>query len=153
MAVSVFLRCGGLWTLRRSRTSARGIEAVTWWKDSWKPRSKLLGSEPAPESVSDEQDRGGSFADMLKTSKLVRIGDPVGKEVEGEIIAVTGGNLYVDFGHKFHAVVPTPEGGREKYVKGKRVVVLLRDFELTTHFLGDGRDTSLLEAEAELIKH
>lgn len=91
-----------------------------------------------------------SFESMFKNSKLVGVLDPVGKNVEGEIIAVTGDNLYVDFGCKFHAVVKKPKENSEGYTEGAKVVLLLKDLEMTMHPLGSSRDISLLEAEAEL---
>ena len=78
--------------------------------------------------------------------------DPVGKEVEAEVIAVAGDKLYVDFGCKFHAVVPLPETSRERYCTGAKVIVVVKDLEVTGHFIGDNRHHSLLEAEADLVR-
>ncbi len=145
--------------LRGAEAPVNGMEGVRRWGNSWQSRWKAIGSV----TTSDFRDfpknhdqlkastSEGTFAEMLEDSKLARIGDPIGKKVEGEIIAATGSHLYVDFGHKFHAVVPIPEGSPEGWVKGRRVIVVVRDLELATHFLGDSKDTSLLEAEAELV--
>ncbi len=94
----------------------------------------------------------GTFQYLFEKSKFVQSMDPVGKEVEAEIIAVVGDKLYVDFGCKFHAVVPLPEGNRERYCTGAKVIVVVRDVEVTGHFIGDNRHHSLLEAEAELVR-
>ena len=76
--------------------------------------------------------------------------DPVGKIVEGEVIAVTAEHLYIDFGFKFHGVVNKPQASPEEYTKGTRVAVLVKDLEVTEHFLGSSRHTSMLEADIEL---
>ncbi len=154
-------RLGGL--LRGVRAPARGWVAVGRRNNTWKPGSRedtTLDAESvlerSPTNGSDQPATGtdlrrdGSFAELFRNSQLAKIGNPIGKKVEGEVIAVVSGNMYVDFGHKFHAVVPVPEANPEAYVKGARVIVRVRDLELTSHFLGDGKDTSLLEAEVDL---
>ena len=77
----------------------------------------------------------------------------MGKEVTGEVVAVSGGKAYVDFGCKFHAVVSLPVAAesRGSYRRGAKVLVRVGSLELTDHFIGDSRDTTLLEAEAELV--
>ena len=77
----------------------------------------------------------------------------MGKEVEGEVVAVTGEDAYVDFGFKFHAVVTVPAAAerREEYRRGARVLVRVEDLEMTDHFIGDSRDITLLEAAADLV--
>lgn len=92
-----------------------------------------------------------SFEQLLENSKFVRSGNPVGRMAEGEILAVSGEKVYVDFGSKFHAVVDMPEKKRELYVPGARVIVTIKDLETTGHFLGAKKHISLLEAEAELV--
>jgi len=92
-----------------------------------------------------------TFEDLFKTSKFVEVFDPVGKIVDGKIIAVDGPNLYIDFGGKFHAVAIRPNRYSEKYIKGARVKVLIKDLEVGMHFLGSSTDTSSLEASVELI--
>lgn len=110
------------------------------------PLSRLNKSE----HVSGNERDVGSFESMFKNSKFVRMFDPVGEKVQGEITAVVGEKLYVDFGCKFHAVVKKPEKHKDKFVVGANVVLLLKDLEMTMHPLGNPRDISLLEAEAEL---
>lgn len=97
------------------------------------------------------QQREETFSEMFRNSCFVQTVGPVGKTVKGEIIAVVDENLYVDFGCKFHAVVPRPVVKSELYCKGSKVRVRVRDLEVTGHFLGDSRDTSLLEAKVELV--
>ena len=97
-----------------------------------------------------------TFSDLFQCSKFSSILDPVNQNVEGEVLAVVGGNMYVDFGCKFHAVVPvptssSPSGDGTRYEEGSKVVVRVLDLEMTDHFVGDHRDTSLLEAEAKLV--
>ena len=92
-----------------------------------------------------------SFADIFQRSKFATMLDPVNQNVEGEVLAVVNDNMYVDFGCKFHAVVPVPKERAENFGKGSRVVVRVLDLEMTNHFIGDHKDISLLEAEAELV--
>ena len=103
-------------------------------------------------SQADEHTRGEelTFGEMFRNSKFVQTVSPVGKKVRGEIIAVVDNNVYVDFGCKFHAVVAVPQAKPE--FKGRKLEVLVHDLEITDHFLGDSRDTSLLEAEAEFVR-
>ena len=145
---------------RRFWTAARWREPL--WKcvgcrpplcRSWRAISEDLKSKQQQNSndVAPHQN-GETFADLFRNSNFVRVGNPVGKEVEGEIIAVEEDNLYVDFGSKFHAVVPLPAKSlKEEYRRGTKVRVLVRDLELTGHFLGQSKHLSLLEAEAELV--
>lgn len=92
-----------------------------------------------------------SFKQLLDNSRFVKSIDPVGKTAEGEILAVSGEKVYVDFGSKFHAVVDIPKEKRECYVKGAKVIILVKNLEMTGHFLGAQKHISLLEAEAELV--
>lgn len=92
-----------------------------------------------------------SFKQLFDNSQFVKSIDPVGKIAEGEILTVTGEKIYVDFGSKFHAVVDMPKKSRECYVEGAKVIILVKNLEMTGHFLGAKRHISLLEAEAELV--
>ena len=92
-----------------------------------------------------------TFEQLFKASKFVDMLDPVGKIVDGKIIAVDGPNLYVDFGGKFHGVAIKPYKFSERYSKGARVKVLINDLEVGMHFLGSNTDTSLLEASIEIV--
>lgn len=94
----------------------------------------------------------GTFQYLFENSQFVKAMDPVGKEVEAEILAVVGDKIYVDFGCKFHAVIPLPEKNRERYSAGAKVIIIVNDVEVTGHFIGDNRHQSLLEAEAELVR-
>ena len=92
-----------------------------------------------------------TFAEIFRRSKFAAELDPVNQKVEGEVLAVVDDKMYVDFGCKFHAVVPLPTARAKSYRKGTRVMLRILDLEITNHFIGDHKDTSLLEAEAELI--
>lgn len=94
--------------------------------------------------------QGKTFKELFESSKFARMVDPVGREVEGEVIAVTEEHLYIDFGFKFHGVVDKPTGNENLLSKGSRVVVLVNDLEVTEHFQGASKHTSLLEADIEL---
>lgn len=92
-----------------------------------------------------------TFKKLLSSSQFVRSINPVGQVTEGEIVAVSGGNIYVDFGGKFHGVIPLPEENSDRYVEGTKVTVIVKDLEMTDHFLGAKKHISLLEAEIELV--
>ena len=155
------MSCGHLLlSIVRSRTPRINLSCRTRWshntllfesgrKLSTAPQNleQLVSSKSDPVSGSQDVE---SFESMFKNSKFVRVFDPIGVKVQGEIIAVVGENLYVDFGCKFHSVVKRPEKEHDKYGIGDNVVLLLKDLEVTMHPLGSSRDISLLEAEAEL---
>lgn len=92
-----------------------------------------------------------TFADMFKHSKFATMLDPINQKVKGEVLAVVEDKMYIDFGCKFHAVVPVPKERVASYRKGTPVIVRVLDLEMTSHFIGDHRDLTLLEAEAELF--
>ena len=92
-----------------------------------------------------------SFKQLFDNSQFVKSIDPVGNVAEGEILAVSGEKIYVDFGSKFHAVVDMPVMEQDRYVQGAKVVILVKNLEMTGHFLGAKKHISLLEAEAELV--
>lgn len=102
---------------------------------------------------SDTQTEEESFHQLLENSRLLTSGgiSPIGQKVLGEIIAVVENDLYIDFGGKFHGVVKRPERNGERFVKGVKVDVILKDLEVTHHFLGEPKDSSLLEADIELV--
>lgn len=99
--------------------------------------------------------REKTFEELLESSRLLTsCGDsPVDQRVTGEVIAVVGNDLYVDFGGKFHGVVSRPQADQDGqyYVKGTPVEVIVKDLEITEHFLGACRNTSLLEANISLV--
>ena len=110
-------------------------------------------SDVKPQNASPKEAEGGeeSFKQLLDSSKFIQCINPVGKVVEADIIAKVGEKLYIDFGSKFHAVVPLPEEDRDRYIVGTKVLAQVKDLEMTDHFIGAKRHLSLLEAEAELV--
>lgn len=133
--------------LQPSRTLKKTyLLPITWLTERSTPLTKNLFSS----GVEHDQTSHQSFASLFESSKFARILNPVDKKVEGEVMAVIGDKLYIDFGCKFHAVVRRPEENAESFVEGAKVVVLVKDLEMSMHPLGSSKDLSLLEAEAKL---
>ncbi|XP_057369441.1 small ribosomal subunit protein bS1m-like [Daphnia carinata] len=91
------------------------------------------------------------FATLLRHSKLMQLGDPQGKVVEGKIARVVGNDLYIDFGWKFECVCPKPLKNERDYVRGSKVRLRLQSLELSTKFLGATKEITLREADAVLV--
>ena len=134
----------------RALCTSYALRRTRFCAGSW---SRYSSSENGLKEVVDEENRGDQiFQSLLANSRLLGCGNPVGKTVNAEVIAVVDGQLYVDFGSKFHAVIPKPAFLSEQFRRGTRMEVLVKDLEVTQHFLGDSRTTSLLEADVEFVR-
>lgn len=91
------------------------------------------------------------FATLFRKSRFVEMGDFRNAIVNGKIYNITGDDLYVDLGMKFHAVVKKPQVDDRRYVRGAVVKLRLLDYEITDRFIGSKDFTSLREADAILL--
>ena len=122
-------------------------------KQTYKLCSQAIPNVQDEENTENSRKEDLTFDGLLRNSKFFSSGSktPVDKKVVAKIIAERGDDLYVDFGGKFHAVVTRPKKNGHLYVKDRWVNVMVRDLEVTEHFLGDSKDTSLLEAHVDLV--
>lgn len=107
------------------------------------PSGDLGSASPSDDDV--------PFAELFRKSAHVNLGAAHNQIVYGNIFHIVEDDLYIDFGGKFHCVCKTPDENSEKYHRGARVRLRLKDLELTDHFVGASRDLTLLEADAELL--
>ncbi|XP_026759156.2 28S ribosomal protein S28, mitochondrial [Galleria mellonella] len=101
--------------------------------------------------LDSQENENHTFASLLRNSKLIDLGDPVGKVVIGKIFHVVQDDLYIDFGWKFHCVCTRPTNRGDEYVRGTRVRIQINDLELSSRFLGSSSDLTLLEADCKLL--
>lgn len=92
-----------------------------------------------------------SFATLLRQSKFIDLGDPEGKVVVGKVFHTVEDDLYIDFGWKFHCVCPKPKKNSSRYIRGAKVLLKIKDLELSTRFIGASTDLTLLEADCILL--
>lgn len=133
--------------VRKAYSVPSGLES----RGSWAQLCSVTNVKEDQVQSSTSAPEEESFKQLLRNSQFVKSIDPVGKKAEGEIVAVLGEKIYVDFGSKFRAVVDMPTLEHELYVVGTKVIILVKNLEMTDHFLGAKKHISLLEAEAELV--
>ncbi|XP_043284085.1 28S ribosomal protein S28, mitochondrial [Venturia canescens] len=123
-------------------------------KETVEPKVELSGFAKAfakfSEAEPPKKEEVQTFANLLRHSNFVDLGDPEGKIVPGRIFHVVGDDLYIDFGWKFHCVCTRPMKNAESYVRGALVRVRIKDLELSTRFLGATKDLTILEADCVL---
>ncbi|VDK53945.1 unnamed protein product [Anisakis simplex] len=105
------------------------------------------------ETSSAPEQKQSSFANLLRHSKFMQLGDFDGCIVVGKVVNQVANDIYIDFGLKFNAVCKIlPSLQNEKFVIGSNVLIRLHNPELSQQFLGSTRDLTLLEADATLIR-
>ncbi|XP_041974770.1 28S ribosomal protein S28, mitochondrial [Aricia agestis] len=141
-------------------TSSRCIsltpKILTTTENAETPSTSTLGGfaksfEKQTQMLQSKDDENLTFAALLRNSKFVDLGDPVGKIVIGKIFHIVEDDLYIDFGWKFHCVCTRPANRSEEYVRGARVRIQINDLELSSRFLGSSTDLTLLEADCKLL--
>jgi len=112
-------------------------------------RPSTAGVEISTDGQNQQQHK--TFAAMLRNSKFVQMGDPVGKVVVGKIYHIVNDDLYIDFGGKFPAVCTANRKRRALYTRGTEVRLLIKELELSKTFLGYDKEITLMEADAVLL--
>ncbi|KOC70795.1 28S ribosomal protein S28, mitochondrial [Habropoda laboriosa] len=110
-----------------------------------------LSQHPDETEIVSETLKNSTFASLLRHSKFIDLGDPQGKQVVGTIYQIIGNDLYIDFGWKFHCVCIRPKQDSIKYTRGSKVLLRIKDLELSTRFLGATSDLTILEADCILL--
>lgn len=124
---------------------------------------KQLNKYSAQRSITDGMLRWSSIKDfagpepytfptLVRYSKLMELGNPEGKKVVGKIFHIVDEDLYIDFGWKFHCVCKMPRTNARRFVVGAKVLLAIKDLELSTRFLGAKKDLTLLEADCVLLR-
>lgn len=111
-------------------------------------------SQTDPEVFEDEEnvpvETQPKFLEVLRESNWMKMGDPRKKTFRGIVINRIGNQVYVDYGYKFHGVFKVPETMEpEQFGTGTKLLVLVKELELTQHFLGEDSLFSLLESEIQ----
>lgn len=112
---------------------------------------KVAESESFIQEEVKDVDRKTSFRYLLRHSPFIDLGQPKNKIVQGTIFQVVEDDLYIDFNWKFHCVCQRPVKNKEKYRRGTKVNILVKNLELSTRFLGATKDITLCEADCSLI--
>ncbi|KAK3088277.1 hypothetical protein FSP39_016965 [Pinctada imbricata] len=96
-----------------------------------------------------------SFASLFRKSKFVQMGDPHKRILTGKISDTVHNDVYIDFGGKFYCVCTPklfPIGMfHSHFYPGKEVKIELKEFEMTSSFLGSDTHLTLLEADAVYV--
>ena len=111
-------------------------------------------TDPDPEIFEDEEifpvETQPKFLEVLRESNWMKMGDPIKKTFRGIVINQIGNQVYVDYGYKFYGAFKIPEGMEtEQFVTGTKLLVLVKELEMTQHFLGEDSMFSLLESEIQ----
>uniref|UniRef100_H2YG89 28S ribosomal protein S28, mitochondrial n=1 Tax=Ciona savignyi TaxID=51511 RepID=H2YG89_CIOSA len=83
----------------------------------------------------NESSKVVSFATLLRNSPFVHLSAQKLPKVVGRIMKIHDNNLYIDIGTKFYCVCPVSSEDLKKYHEDGKVMVAVKDFELSASFL------------------
>ncbi|KAI6658574.1 28S ribosomal protein S28, mitochondrial [Oopsacas minuta] len=114
------------------------------------PKDPITEVEDFEEHETKPLEPEPNFLEMLRESNWMKMGDPRKKKFRGIVINQVGNQVYVDYGYKFFGVFKVPDGMEPSQLKiGTKLLILVKELELTQHFLGEESMFSLLESEIE----
>lgn len=101
---------------------------------------------------SDDRNNNESFHQLLRKSRFMQLGDISKLAFKGKIVRIVDDDMYIDFGGKFNCVCKRPTTQYQKFYKvGATVRLQVKDFEMTSSFLGSSKHLTLEEADAVLL--